>query len=120
MVIYWEARSEPLRDQSAVAHVALNRTSHPDFPSDVCAVVKQGGETKRNSCQFSWWCNIRDKTPREEDAWEIAVEQAEAVLEGTSEDPTGGAVYFHNRSVRPKWAAVKERTATLGRHIFYR
>jgi spore germination cell wall hydrolase CwlJ-like protein len=120
LAIYWEARSESADDQSAVAHVAVNRASHPQFPDDVCAVVKQGGAVRRGKCQFSWWCDGRDDTPREPQAWQAALDRAEAVLEGDSEDPTGGAVYFHHKRVRPKWSAVKERTTEIGKHVFYR
>jgi spore germination cell wall hydrolase CwlJ-like protein len=120
LAIYWEARGESLLDRRAVAHVALNRTVHPEFPDTVCDVVKQGGEAKRGQCQFSWWCDGRDDTPREAQAWEDALALAEAALSGRSTDPTGGAIYFHHRRVHPKWAAVKDRTAGIGPHIFYR
>lgn len=120
LAIYWEARSEPVTDQSAVAHVAMNRTGHPAFPSDVCGVVKQGNANVAGRCQFSWYCDGRDNAPRELDAWQAALDLAESTLMGDIEDPTGGAVYFHNRSVRPKWSKVKERTVQIGRHIFYR
>ena len=99
--------------------MAINRTTHPDFPDDVCAVIKQG-VAKRGKCQFSWWCDGKADVPRDPEAWEAALEQAEAALAGQSDDPTNGAIYFHNRGVRPKWSAVKERTAEIGRHIFYR
>lgn len=120
LVVYWEARSEPPIDQRAVAYVALNRTEHPEFPDDICGVVKQGGTAKRGACQFSWWCDGRDDTPREAEAWREAIDTAEAVIEGDSDDPTDGALFFHGTGVHPKWAAVKEKTAKIGRHIFYR
>ena len=120
LAVYWEARSQSPDEQSAVAHVAINRAGHPDFPDSVCAVVKQGGVAKRGRCQFSWWCDGRADIPREPDAWQAALDRAEAALEGMSDDPTGGAVYFHNKTVRPKWSIVKERTTEIGKHIFYR
>ena len=41
MNIYYEARHEPVEGQLAVAHVVMNRTENPKFPSTVCDVVKQ-------------------------------------------------------------------------------
>lgn len=120
LAIYWEARGESLMDQLAVAHVAVNRTLDPQFPDDVCGVVKQGGERPLGQCQFSWWCDGRDDTPHEAEAWRDAMALAEAALSGRSDDPTGGAVYFHHRRVHPKWAAQKDRTGRFGAHIFYR
>ena len=120
LTIYFEARSQPLEEQSAVAHVAVNRAGHPEFPDSLCAVIKQGGQARRGRCQFSWYCDGRDNTPRETEAWQAALKRAEAVLEGESEDPTGGAIFFHHKRVRPKWSSVKERTREIGKHVFYR
>ena len=39
--VYYEARSEPLEGQYAVAHVVLNRVASPRFPDDACTVVQQ-------------------------------------------------------------------------------
>ncbi|MFN3525574.1 MAG: cell wall hydrolase [Paracoccus sp. (in: a-proteobacteria)] len=33
---------------------------------------------------------------------------------------TGGATYFHTPAVRPSWSNRFQRTARIGRHIFYR
>ena len=47
--VYYEARSEPLEGQYAVAHVVLNRVADDKFPDDACKVVKQGLEKDRNT-----------------------------------------------------------------------
>ena len=52
--VYWEARSEPMQGQLAVAAVTLNRVNDPRFPDDICDVVRQGGEVRKHRCQFSW------------------------------------------------------------------
>jgi spore germination cell wall hydrolase CwlJ-like protein len=57
LALYWEAKTEGPEGMLAVASVVLNRVAHPQFPSTVCGVVKQGGE--RPPCQFSWWCERR-------------------------------------------------------------
>src|SRR3990167_10047312 len=50
--IYFEARSEPVLGQIAVAQVVINRMRDRRWPNTVCGVVKQGG-ARRNQCQFA-------------------------------------------------------------------
>ncbi len=47
--IYHEARGEPEAGRLAVGHVVVNRALDGRFPKDVCQVVRQGGEKRRNS-----------------------------------------------------------------------
>ncbi len=117
--VYWEARSEPLEGQFAVAAVTLNRLVDPAFPDTVCGVVRQGGERRRHRCQFSWWCDGKKDTPTDETAWTAARLVALASLREALEDPTGGALYYHADYVRPRWAEGMVRTRKIGRHIYY-
>jgi spore germination cell wall hydrolase CwlJ-like protein len=117
--IYHEARSEPLSGQIAVARVTLNRVESERFPSSVCEVVKQGGQ-KRHRCQFSWWCDGKSDRPTEQKAWRKSLEIGERVLANQTPDPTNGALYYHANYVNPKWSRSFQRTAQIGRHLFYR
>ena len=54
--VYYEAGSEPVDGQRAVAQVVLNRVRHPAFPSTVCDVVYQGS-TRATGCQFTFTCD---------------------------------------------------------------
>ena len=117
--IYHEARSEPLTGQLAVAQVTLNRVASNSFPGSVCKVVKQGGQ-KRNRCQFSWWCDGKSDQPTEEKAWRKSLDLGRQVLAEQSPDPTNGALYYHASYVSPKWSRSFQRTAQIGRHLFYR
>ncbi len=117
--IYHEARSEPLSGQLAVAKVTLNRVESKSFPHSVCEVVKQGGQ-KRNRCQFSWWCDGKSDQPTEEKAWRKSLELGRRVLADKTPDPTNGALYYHATYVAPKWSRSFQRTAQIGRHLFYR
>jgi spore germination cell wall hydrolase CwlJ-like protein len=117
--VYWEARSEPVDGQIAVAAVTLNRANDPRFPQDVCSVVRDGGETRRHRCQFSWWCDGKQDTPLEKRAWNRAMMVARLVYAGAIADPTQGALWYHADYVEPSWAKVKSKTAQIGRHIFY-
>ncbi|WP_462321016.1 cell wall hydrolase [Halochromatium sp.] len=117
--IYHEARSEPLTGQIAVAQVTLNRVASEAFPESVCDVVKQGGQ-KRNRCQFSWWCDGKSDHPTEEKAWRKSLDLGRQILAEQSPDPTNGALYYHATYVSPKWSRSFQRTAQIGRHLFYR
>jgi spore germination cell wall hydrolase CwlJ-like protein len=117
--IYHEARSEPRSGQIAVARVTLNRVESSAFPGSVCDVVKQGGE-KRNRCQFSWWCDGKSDEPTEPRAWRRSLEIGKRVLADKVADPTNGALFYHADYVQPKWSRSFDRTAQIGRHLFYR
>lgn len=117
--IYWEARSEPITGQVAVAAVTLNRVENKRFPDDVCKVVRQGGEIRRHRCQFSWWCDGKKDDPVEAEAWRRANTLARLTAAGVIEDPTGGAMWYHADYVEPYWAEAKKQVTKIGKHIFY-
>jgi spore germination cell wall hydrolase CwlJ-like protein len=116
--IYWEAKGKDSADMEAVANVVMNRLGHAGFPDTVCAVVKQGSETK--NCQFSWWCDGRPDTAQDETQYAIAKEIARKALNKQLPDHTGGAMYFHDRTVKPVWAKEYIKTAETGMFQFYK
>ncbi|MFG0634694.1 cell wall hydrolase [Pseudomonas sp. xss_2] len=116
--IYWEAKEADARDMSAVASVVINRLGHDGFPDTICGVVKQGVETK--SCQFSWWCDGRSDQVEEKQRYDVAKEIARKALNQQLKDPTGGALYFHDRTVRPDWAKAYRKTAETKLFLFYK
>ena len=118
--IYWEANRSSELDLRAVAHVTFNRASASGFPGSVCDVVTQGGERPLYTCQFQWWCDGRSDEPTDLAAWRRALRIAEEVLSGQDDDPTDGALFFHNSSVTPSWSQELQRTIRIGDHIFYR
>lgn len=117
--IYHEARSEPRKGQIAVARVTLNRVESKAFPNSVCGVVKQGGQ-KRHRCQFSWWCDGKSDHPSDSQAWQRSLKVGKQVLADKAADPTKGALFYHADYVKPKWSKAFNRTAQIGRHLFYR
>ncbi|MBC3501962.1 cell wall hydrolase [Pseudomonas sp. SWRI59] len=116
--IYWEAKGADAKDMTAVASVVLNRLGHDGFPDTICGVVKQGVETK--ACQFSWWCDGRPDQVEEAQRYDIAKEIARKALNQQLKDPTGGALYFHDRNVHPQWAKAYRRTAETTHFLFYK
>lgn len=118
--IYFEARGEADEGQLAVGHVVINRVADSKFPSTLCEVVQQGGEKSRNRCQFSWWCDGRDDTPKNSKAWLSAVVLAKQIYYGLTNDPTDGALWYHATYARPYWRQAFVIGPQIGRHIFYR
>ncbi|BBP84127.1 cell wall hydrolase [Pseudomonas sp. Pc102] len=116
--IYWEAKGAPAQDMESVANVVMNRLGDGAFPKTVCAVVKQGSESR--SCQFSWWCDGRPDEAVEDDRFTLAREIARKALNGQLRDRTDGALYFHDRNVSPSWAKKFTRTAQTQRLLFYK
>lgn len=117
--IYHEARGEPLQGKIAVAHVVLNRVAASKFPSEVCEVIKQGGERRRHRCQFSWWCDGRSDRPRDVTAWRESLLVALLIRRGATDDPTEGALWYHADHVQPYWSKIFKKHTKIGRHIFY-
>jgi hypothetical protein len=117
--VYYEARSESVEGQRAVAQVVLNRVRHPAFPKSICGVVYQGS-TRRTGCQFSFTCDGSLRARREPDAWARARRVAGAALAGSVYGPVGQATHYHASYVHPWWAASLKRAVTVGSHIFYR
>jgi spore germination cell wall hydrolase CwlJ-like protein len=123
--IYFEAAHEPDQGKVAVAFVTLNRVKSRHFENDICGVVKQktGGV-----CQFSWYCEDRPKAM----SYGKVLTNTNNVLYNDIRniaihvyanydlltDPTNGALFYHADYVNPRWKNM-EKTAVIGRHIFY-
>lgn len=116
--LYWEAKGASMRDLRAVANVVMNRLANEQFPSTICDVVTQGSE--QPPCQFSWWCDGRTDDVAEPDAYETAREVARQAINLKLADHTGGALYFHHRTVTPDWSKVYRLTAETTEFLFYR
>ncbi len=117
--VYYEARSEPIDGQRAVAQVVLNRVRDRAFPASVCGVVYQGS-SRGTGCQFSFTCDGSLYRPREPDAWARAQAVATAALGGLVYAPVGAATHYHADSILPWWAGSLSRIGAIGHHIFYR
>lgn len=116
--LYWEAKNEGREGMIAVGWVVLNRQQHEKFPSGLCEVVYEGGETP--PCQFSWWCDGESDRPREAGNWERALQVADLLLREPPPDPTDGALFFHSADIDVPWRVERARTAQIGNHIYYR
>lgn len=117
--IYYEARSEPIDGQRAVAQVVLNRVRDRAFPKSICGVVYQGSG-RQTGCQFSFTCDGSMLHPREPAAWARAAAVAQGALAGLVYAPVGAATFYHANYVLPWWASSLNRIGAVGSHIFYR
>ncbi|MEM6833146.1 MAG: cell wall hydrolase [Sphingomonadales bacterium] len=117
--VYFEARSEPLEGQLAVAQVVLNRVMDERYPTTICGVVFQG-EQRRHKCQFSFACDGLSDRPRNPGAWDVAKAVSHVALNGYWDDVTATATHYHADYVMPYWGEILEAHVQHGRHIFYR
>jgi len=115
--IYFEARGQSTKEMTAVGYVVVNRAKHSQFPDDICAVIREGGETP--PCQFSWWCDGRSDVAVNRREYNRAVKVARGILAGKLEDPTNGANMFHNLSASPSWTSEAEKRGRIGDQVFY-
>ena len=117
--IYFEARSEPIEGQIAIAEVTLNRVASANYPNDVCSVVLQ---ENKDGCQFSWWCDGKSDQPREHNSLRTSKALAELMLnEGHHITVIGNeATHYHSNDVHPYWANDLHKIRRIGKHIFYK
>jgi len=112
--LYYEARSEGVRGQEAVAEVILHRARSGRHPKTICGVV-------REPSQFSF---IGDGSMLREldiESWEKAKGLSERIMRREIvTSMTGRALYYHAVNVRPVWADSMVMTAQIGNHVFYR
>jgi spore germination cell wall hydrolase CwlJ-like protein len=118
--IYFEAAHEPEKGRIAVAMVTLNRVQDPRYPKDICSVVKQ---RVNYTCQFSWFCE-EGKRVSNSQAYREAKRIAIFVYANYEKinDVTYGALFYHADYVSLKRIGVPglQKTAVIGRHIFYK
>lgn len=118
--IYFEARSESVRGQAAVAQVILNRVRNPTYPNSICGVVYQN-DSWFNRCQFSFACDGRKKRIDSPAAYKTAQEIAMAVTAGKIFIPeVGSSTHYYAQYVHPGWARTMQKMTKIGLHIFYR
>ena len=141
--IYFEARSDSVAGQAAVADVVINRMFDSRYPDTICEVVTEGPireswKTRQNPdlddservyypvkhrCQFSWYCDGKsDEIPLYDiDVYRTALIIAQKVFFGSySTDITKGATHYHADYVFPAWRKQKTKTLVVANHIFYR
>jgi len=125
--VYYEAASEQVDGQRAVAQVVINRLRNAAFPKTVCGVVFQGaarandrGEILKSGCQFSFACDGSTGRTRISWAWDRAQAIARSALNGGVMPAVGNATHYHTQWVAPYWSPGLTKIGQIGAHIFYR
>jgi spore germination cell wall hydrolase CwlJ-like protein len=125
MTMWGEARGGGEEGMRAVGHVIDNRTR-------AGLGTRYVTDTVSEAFQFSCWnrgdpnreamMNVDLLRPGDGDhaMWLLARRLAEEVLAGRSQDPTGGALFYHSISVAPRWSAGIAPTTQIGSHLFFR
>ena len=110
--VYFEAKSESLNGQLAVARVIVARSKSGRFPNSYCGVVFQPS-------QFSFVQGNQMPTLKAASLqWKKAVAIAQIAHAGSWRSPVEGALYFHAARVSPGWRLT--RIAQIENHVFYR
>jgi hypothetical protein len=118
--IYFEARSEPVRGQMAVAQVVLNRAFSGFYPNDICGVVYQNA-SRHLACQFTFACDGKRKVINEVGNWARANRIAKQTLDGQIYVPeVAKSTHYHAVYVHPNWVGEMKKMVRFGVHNFYR
>jgi spore germination cell wall hydrolase CwlJ-like protein len=111
--VYFEARSEPIEGQLAVAEVVLNRAASGRYPTDLCAVITQ-------KAQFSFIQRGRfPRADRDSQAWKKAVAIASIARQRLADTLPSSVLWYHATYVSPSWGKRLTRQTQIGLHIFY-
>jgi len=117
--IYYEARSEPVAGQLAVAQVVINRTKSKHYPASICEVVYEGSE-RTTGCQFSFTCDGSLAKAPTDKIWQRSRQSAVHAMLDITGVTIGRATHYHTVAVNPHWSSSLLKTADVGSHIFYR
>jgi spore germination cell wall hydrolase CwlJ-like protein len=117
--IFYEAGSESIKGQAAVAVVVLNRVNY-GFAKNPCNVVYQKITVEdKIVCQFSWVCEGKGEPNKNSYRYKVAEQVAYEVmyLGMHKEVVPKSTLFFHSIAVDPLWPYKK--VATIGSHVFY-
>jgi spore germination cell wall hydrolase CwlJ-like protein len=117
--ILFEAGSESITGQAAVARVVMNRVRE-GFAKTPCAVIYQKFQTDNGSvCQFSWVCENKSEPNTKSFRYLVARQIAYDVMVNDKYDDVipDHILYFHNLSITP--FTLYETAIKIGNHIFY-
>lgn len=123
--IYFEARSENILGQLAVAQVVMNRVFSSNGLDTVCDVVYKGKMSKsgrmiKNKCQFSFYCDGKPERIHDIEGYNQSSVVAALSMSGVYIQGLEEATYFHTVGSKPKWLKQKTFIRRVGNHMFYK
>ena len=108
-IMFGEARGESDMGKVAVAYTAINRKADPNYPKNICQIMKQPAQYQFIDYGMPTETQIAYLKPL-----------AKAILEKRIDAPTRGGKWCHTKQMKqPIWAKQKEIKIALGNHIFY-
>jgi len=117
--IFYEAGSESIKGQAAVARVVMNRIQH-GFANNPCNVVYQKTTVEdKIICQFSWVCEGKTEPNKNSYRYKLAEQVAYEVmyLDMHKDVVPKSTLFFHSINIDPLWPYKK--VAIIGGHVFY-
>ena len=124
LTMWGEARGQGEDGMRAVGHVIANRwkaKSHGAYVTDTVSAAWQFSCWNANDPNRAQMLAISDLKPGSAGhrQWLDAKRLAAEILAGRSEDPTGGALFYHTTAVQPAWSRGVPPVAQIGDHLFF-
>ncbi len=125
LTMWGEARNGGEEAMRAVGHVIDNRRrsgSHGTYATETVSAAWQFSAWNKNDPNYPAMMNSHALRPGSEDhlMWLAARRVADEILSGASQDPTGGALFYHTAAVSPRWSAGLAPDRVIGGHLFFR
>ena len=125
LTMWGEARNGGEEAMRAVGHVIDNRRragTHGRYATETVSAAWQFSAWNKNDPNYPAMMNIHSLRPDSEDhrMWVAAKRVAEEILSGASDDPTGGALFYHTAAVSPRWSSGLAPVRVIGGHLFFR
>lgn len=119
LIVWREARGESREAQTGVAFSLMNRVARPSWwGNDVLSVAGKKWQyssfTDPRDPQLTTWPKSGD------DSWWACMDVAQAVIDGTVDNPVPGADSYYDISIKaPNWATPDMFVRQIGRLRFF-
>ena len=118
-----EARGEDYIGKLAVGATIANRAASGSYGKDIRGVILREGQFSPWNSWTGYAKGEQGKDMMRTRASEDSYKAASAILQGSYEDPTDGAIHYVNEKVsKPYWLSKmkgrKRGTLTIGNHLF--
>jgi spore germination cell wall hydrolase CwlJ-like protein len=125
LTMWGEARSGGEEAMRAVGHVIDNRRrarTHGRYATETVSAAWQFSAWNKDDPNYLAMLNVDRLRPDSLDhsRWLVAKRVAAEILSGASQDPTGGALFYHTAAVSPRWSAGLAPVSVIGGHLFFR
>ena len=125
LIMWGEARGGGEDAMRAVGHVIDNRRRsglHGAYATETVSEAFQFSCWNRDDPNREAMMNVDSLDPKGADgpSWLAARRIAGEILSGRSDDPTGGALFYHDVEVTPRWSSGIPPTRLIGGHLFFR